>query len=73
MTAIEIASAITYGSMMTLINTCDVLAFVSSFIVRSALPHPPNDVGFLRELTSASLLSADLRASVALWCSLAVI
>lgn len=50
MTAIVIASAITYGSMMTLINICDVLAFVSSFVVRSALPHPPNDVGFLREL-----------------------
>ena len=66
MTAIEIASAITYGSMMTLINICDVLAFVSSFVVRSALQHPSNDVGFLRELTPASLLSADLRAPVRL-------
>lgn len=73
MTAIVIASAITYGSMLTLINTCDVLACVSSFVVRSALTHPSNDVGFLRELTSVSLLSADLRALVALWCSLPVI
>lgn len=73
MTAIEIASDITYGSMLTLVNTCDVLVCVLSFVVRSALPHPPNDVGFLRELTSASLLSTDLRAFVVPWCSLPVI